>query len=60
MAGLVPAIHAVKPPRFLGMTQKGKRHFVLQSGGSKPWMAGTSPAMTSPWVLPAAGAPALR
>jgi hypothetical protein len=40
MAGLVPAIHVVKPPKNRGL-----------SGSQTTWMAGTSPVMTKRAVL---------
>ena len=51
MAGLVPAIHAAKLLPLLRNMLRTLRLFVLRCGGGAAWMAGTSPAMTSPLLL---------
>ncbi len=54
MAGLVPAIHAVRHSQsqrvcsgLLARVGGGSRKIPIVSGGSPTWMTGTSPVMTA-------------
>ena len=50
MAGLAPAIHAVRLPqsrRVRSRLSVRSRKFPIESGGSPTWMTGTSPVMTA-------------